>query len=135
MPRGKNTQEYRIVQKNYPNISDAIAGVIDWVCQRLLAEGLITDGQKAEACNGMIATSKRASYVTGLLLSKVEQDAQNFQILIGVLQQDMDTFGTVLKHMGRGVSEGKRSKPTIYDQYLAHFSPIPTGFKFNFIVA
>ena len=114
MPRGKNTQEYRIVQKNYPDISDAIAGVIDWVCQRLLAEGLITGGQKAEACNGMISASKRASDVTGLLLKKVEQDAQNFQTLVGVLQQDMDTFGTVLKHMG--VSEGKRSKPTIYDQ-------------------
>ena len=105
MPRGKNTQEYRMVKKNNPNVSDAIAGVIDWVCQRLLAEGLITDRQKTDACNGMISADNRASVVTGLLLKKVEQDAKNFQTLVGVLQQDMDTFGSVLKHMG--VTEGK----------------------------
>ena len=105
MPYGKNTQEYRVVQKNYPKLSGAIAGVIDWVCERLLAEGLITDSQKAEASNGMISANKRASDVTALLLNKVEQDAQNFQTLIGVLQQDKDTFGTVLKHMG--VTDGK----------------------------
>ena len=105
MPHGKSTQEYQIVKENYPKTSDAIAGVIDWVCPRLLAEGLITHGQKIEACNGMIPAGKRASDVTDLLLNKVEQDAQNFQTLVGVLQQDMDTFGTVLKHMG--ITEGK----------------------------
>ena len=105
MPRGKNTKEYQTVKKNFPNLSGAIAGVVNWVCERLLAEGLITDGQKAEASNGMIPANKRASDVTALLLNKVEQDAQNFQTLVGVLQQDMDTFGTVLKHMG--VTDGE----------------------------
>ena len=100
MPYGKNTEEYRIVQKNYPKLSNAIAGVIESVSEVLLAEGLITSGQKAEATNGMIAAKKRASDVTGLLLDKVEQDSKNFQTLIGVLQQDTDTFGTVLGHMG-----------------------------------
>ena len=102
MPRGKNTKEYQTVKKSYPDLSDAIAGpeVIDWVCERLLAKGLITDGQRAAASNGFVTAKNRASTVTGLLLNKVEQDTKNFQMLVDVLQQDTDTFGTVLEQMG-----------------------------------
>ena len=105
MPHGRNTQEYRIVRKNYSYLSDVIAGVIDWVCERLLAEGLITDGQKAEASNSFIPAEKRALDVTGLLLNKIEQDVKNFKTFIEVLQQDLDTFGAVLGHMGVTDSE------------------------------
>ena len=102
MPRGMNTKEYQTVKKAFPSLSDAIArqGIIEWVCGRLFAEGLITDVQRAEASNKFVAAASRASTITGLLLNKVEQDAKYFQTIIGVLQQDTDTFGTVLKQMG-----------------------------------
>ena len=101
MAHGRNTNEYRIVKKNYPYLSDAISGVIGWVCPRFLAEDLITESQRAEACNDRNPANARASAVTGLLLNKVEQDAQNFQTLVGVLRQDMDTFRVVFKADGR----------------------------------
>ena len=100
MPRGKNTHEYQTVKKSYPELSDAIAKVIEWVSERFLSKGLITDGQKDAAINGHVSAKNRASTVTSLLLSKVEQDTKYFQTLVGVLQQDMDTFGTVLEQMG-----------------------------------
>ena len=115
MPHGRNTNEYRIVKKNYPYLSDAIAGVIGWVCPRFLAEGLITESQKAEACNDRNPANARASAVTGLLLNKVEQDAQNFQTLVGVLRQDVDTFGVVLRQMGVADTVG---------EYKAKFSMV-----------
>ena len=100
MARGKNTKEYQTVKKSYPNLSDAIASVIEKACERLLAAGLINDGQRAAASNGFVDARNRASTVTGLLLNKVEQDTKYFQMLVDVLQQDMDTFGTVLEQMG-----------------------------------
>ena len=100
MPRGKNTHEYRTVKKSYPDLSDAIAKVIEWASEKFLSEGLITDGQKDAAINGFVSAKNRASTVTGLLLSKVEQDTKYFQTLVSVLQQDVDTFGTVLEQMG-----------------------------------
>ena len=99
MDFGKNTKEYQIVMKNYPNLSFAMASVIEWACERLLAAGLITDGQKDAASNEFINAKNRASTVTGLLLNKVEQDTKYFQMLVDVLQQDMDTFGIVLEQM------------------------------------
>ena len=107
MPRGKNTKEYQTVKKSYPNLSDAIASVIEWACERLLAKGLITDSQRAAASNGFVDAKNRASTVTGLLLTKIEQDTKYFQMLVDVLQQDMDTFGTVLEQMGVPVDDGE----------------------------
>ena len=100
MPRGKNTKEYQTVKENYPDLSGAIANVIEWACERFLAKGLITDGQKDAASNGFISAKNRASTITGLLLNKVEQDTKYFQMLVDVLEQDMDTFGIVLEQMG-----------------------------------
>ena len=107
MAFGKNTKEYQTVKKNYPSLSNAMASVIEWACERLLAAGLITDGQKDAASNGLINAKNRASTVTGLLLNKVEQDTKYFQMLVDVLQQDLDTFGTVLKQMGVTVDDGE----------------------------
>ena len=107
MSCGKNTKEYQTVKKSYPDLSDAIASVIEWASERLLAKDLITDGQKDAANNGFVSAKNRASTVTGLLLSKVEQDTKYFQMLVDVLQQDMDTFGTVLKQMGVTVDDGE----------------------------
>ena len=109
MASGKNTKEYQTVKKNYPSLSNAMASVtvIEWACERLLAAGLITDGQKDAASNGFINAKNRASTVTGLLLNKVEQDIKYFQMLVDVLQQDLDTFGTVLKQMGVTVDDGE----------------------------
>ena len=100
MPHGKNTREYQTVKKSYPELSDAIAKVIEWVSERLLSTGLITGSQKDAAINGFVSTRVRASTVTSLLLNKVEQDTKYFQTLVSMLQQDMDTFGTVLEQMG-----------------------------------
>ena len=112
MPRGQNTKEYQTVKKSYPNLSDAIASVIEKACERLLAAGLITDGQKDAASNGYVDAKKRASTVTGLLLSKVEQDTKYFQMLVDVLQQDTVTFGIVLEQMGitGTVADGERNR-------------------------
>ena len=107
MARGKNTKEYQTVKKSYPNLSDAIANVIEWACGRLLAKGLITDDQRAAASNGFVNAKSRASTITSLLLNKVEQDTKYFQMLVDVLQQDMDTFGTVLEQMGVTVDDGE----------------------------
>ena len=100
MSSGTNTKEYRRVRENYPDLSDAIAGVIDWVCPRFVAKGLITEGQKDEACIDKNPANARASKVTGLLLNKVQQDVRNFQTLIGVLQNNKTAFGVVLRQLG-----------------------------------
>ena len=92
--------------KNYPNLSDAIASNIEWTCERLLAADLITDGQRDAGRNGFVDAKNRASTVTGLLQNKVEQDTKYFQMLVDVLQQDLDTFGMVLKQMGVTVDDG-----------------------------
>ena len=107
MPRGKNTDEYRKVKKSYPDLSNAIAKDIDSVSERLLSEGLITDGQKDAAISGHATAKNRASTVTGLLLSKVEQDTKYFQTIVSVLQQDTVTFGTVLEQMGVTIDDGE----------------------------
>ena len=107
MQHGKNTEEYQAIKNSLPYLSDAIAGIIDSssMCEKLFASGLITSGQKADASIGMVGAKKRASDITTILLNKVDQDAKNFQMLVGVLQQYHDTFGTVLKHMS--VTDGE----------------------------
>lgn len=91
-----------MLKKNFSKLSAALAmkGVIDSVCGQFMDEGLITSDQRDEVSNGMIGAKKRASDLASLLLNKVEQDTKNFQKLIGVLQEDPDTFGALLKHMG-----------------------------------
>ena len=105
MPYGKNTPEYQTVKKYNPQISSAMMGVLDSVCEQLLAEGLITSDQNNEARNDKIGARKRAGDLVSWILNKMEQDSQNFQILVKVLQKDPDTFQTVLKHMG--ISDGE----------------------------
>ena len=75
------------------------------MCGDLLAEGLITNDQKDEARNDKISAKKRAADLVSLILNKVEQDTQNFKKLVVLLKQDLDTFDTVLKHMG--ISDGE----------------------------
>ena len=107
MSYGRNTKEYQRVKTSFPNLSAALAmeGVIDLVCGRLVAKGLINNDQRRKASNGMIDANTRASDLTSLLLNKVEQNKKNFQTLVQVLQQDRDTFGPVLEHMG--VTDGE----------------------------
>ena len=105
MASGKNTEEYRKVKKSFAKISAAIAGVIGPTCNELLSVGLITNGQKEAARNGMIGASDRASDLVSLILNKVDQDSQNFYTFVEVLKGDLETFQTVLDHMG--VSTGK----------------------------
>ena len=105
MASGKNTEEYGKVKKSFAKISKAIAGVIGPTCNELLSVGLITNDQKEAARNGMISVGDRASDVVSLILSKVDQDSQNFYTFVEVLKGDLDTFKTVLDHMG--VSTGK----------------------------
>ena len=105
MSYGKNTDEYKTLKKNFSKLSATLAGVIDSVCGQLMDKGLITSDQRDEASNSMIGARKRASDLASLLLNKVEQDKKNSQKLIGVLKEDPETFGPLLKHMGVGDSK------------------------------
>ena len=105
MSSGKNTQEYQKVKKSFPKIAAAIAGVIGPTSNELLAAGLITNGQKEKARNSTRDADDRASDLVSLILNKIEQDSQNFYAFVRVLKEDLDTFQTVLDHMG--VSTGK----------------------------
>ena len=105
MQSGKNTQEYQKVKKSFPKLTAAIAGVIGRISGELLAAGLITSGQKEKAGNSTRDASDRASDLVSLILSKIEQDSQNFYAFVDILKEDLDTFQPVLNHMG--VSTGK----------------------------
>ena len=105
MSSGRNTQEYQKVKKSFPKIAAAIAGVIGPTSNELLAAGLITNGQKEKARNSTRDADDRASDLVSLILNKIEQDSQNFYAFVRVLKEDLDTFQTVLDHMG--VSTGK----------------------------
>ena len=105
MASGQNTPEYQKVKKSFPKLTSAISRVIGPTCEQLLAAGLITDGQKAKAKNGMIDASDRASELVSLILAKVAEESRNFYTFVGVLKEDLDSFRVVLNHMG--VSTGK----------------------------
>ena len=107
MATGKNSPEYQKVKKSFPKLTKAIAVVIGPTCDYLLAAGLITNGQKAKAKNGMIDANDRASDLVSLILSKVEQDEKYFYTFVDVLKEDLDTFQTVLNHMGISTGSGK----------------------------
>ena len=107
MATGKNSPEYQKVKKSFPKLTKAISGVIGPTCDYLLAAGLITNGQKAKAKNGMIDANDRASELVSLILNKVEQDEKYFYTFVDVLKEDLDTFKTVLNHMGVSTGVGK----------------------------
>ena len=102
MASGKNTPEYQKVKKSFPRLTAAIAGVIGQTCNYLLAAGLITNGQRERerARNGTVDASDRTSDIVSLILNKVEQDSRSLYKFVDVLKEDLDSFQTVLDHMG-----------------------------------
>ena len=107
MPGGKNTHGYQTLKKNFAKLSKAMEADLKSVCDKLMAESLITSGQMDKVMNPRNDVGERASSLTSMLLNKVEQEENNFHKLIGVLREEPGMFETVLKSMGFAIADGK----------------------------
>ena len=105
MASGKNTDEYKTIKKSFAKLSAAISPVLSSTADQLLSTDLINNSQKQKAKNPNTDANDRASELMSLILTKIDQDSSNFYKFVDVLKEDLDSFKTVLAHMG--ISDGK----------------------------
>ena len=95
MPR--DSAEYQALMRATGKLRNAVKNNITPLCDELISKGLITPDNKKSLRNPNRDIGERASDLVELITDKVEQNPQNYYVLVKILKEDPSAYKDILK--------------------------------------
>ena len=93
----KDTAEYQTLVRATGKLKKAVQNNITPLCDELVSKELITPDNKKSLRNPSRDIGERASDLVELITDKVEQNPENYHVLIKILKEDPSTYKDILE--------------------------------------
>ena len=93
----KDTAEYQTLVTATGKLKKAVQNNITPLCDELVSKGLITPDNKKSLRNPNRDIGERASDLVELITDKVEQNPENYHVLVKILKEDPSTYKDILE--------------------------------------